>query len=562
MLQLGKVPLFISFLTLFSKAAGLNEFPRLDFVVARGDSYDDLKVGRQPEITKSYYDKRDDVIFNLTSRNTFYSAEIEIGGQKLSVMLDTGSSDLWLMSSDVVCVDKASLGTSSLRILKRRITGGDSPLLELRNSLKENLAKGKRDDGEITLSNGNIYLTTKTCTSFGSFNTGSSGFNVNSSAPEFYIHYADNSESDGVWGYDDVTIGGVKIPLFSFAVAELATSQVGILGIGLVNNEVTYTPLGTDVGYTYLNLPAKMKSEGIIARNAYSLFLSSDKGTVLFGALDQAKIDGNLTSFPLVNAMSNYGYSEPSRFTIVLSGISVSIGGTSIAVSGNPYAVHLDSGATYTHVSPVVFQNILTALRGTYDSSSGVGFVPCPKDLNVKMDFEFSGITFSVPLASMLFEADDMCALGILPTSGDDNVFSLGDNFLRYVYAVYDADSMEMALANVKDTSDSDLVSISAAVGTQAPKYSQTDIMTVYDTDISIQLALVYSTGKGLPGSSASSVSLQPSLGSTDSSSSKSTASGSTTSESAKSSGSTSKTSSFPFTMWLTSVLAAFFLLI
>lgn len=68
----------------------------LDFVVLRGNSYGDKGIDRKPLV------KKDDVELTVDNERLFYVAQVEIGSlkQKLEVLVDTGSSDLWVPSSN------------------------------------------------------------------------------------------------------------------------------------------------------------------------------------------------------------------------------------------------------------------------------------------------------------------------------------------------------------------------------------------------------------------------------------------------------------------------------
>ena len=86
----------------------------------------------------------------------------------------------------------------------------------------------------------------------------------------------------GDWGTDIMEMGdGTRIAGVQFGIGQQATSDEGILGIGLPTNEADTARYGQE---PYKNLPQLMADQGLIESNAYSLWLN-DLGT--FGALER-----------------------------------------------------------------------------------------------------------------------------------------------------------------------------------------------------------------------------------------------------------------------------------
>lgn len=74
---------------------------KLDFEVLHGNSKLDLGKDRKPTFVK----RADAEEMELHNEQSFYRADLKIGtlGDKVGVLVDTGSSDLWVMPPDVVC---------------------------------------------------------------------------------------------------------------------------------------------------------------------------------------------------------------------------------------------------------------------------------------------------------------------------------------------------------------------------------------------------------------------------------------------------------------------------
>lgn len=83
---------------------------KIDFKVLRGNDKRDLLASDE----RPYIMKRDSLEMELQNRQTFYLANIKIGSNEdeVEVLVDTGSSDLWVMSHDSHCKSSSS-STSS-----------------------------------------------------------------------------------------------------------------------------------------------------------------------------------------------------------------------------------------------------------------------------------------------------------------------------------------------------------------------------------------------------------------------------------------------------------------
>lgn len=212
----------------------------------------------------------------LTSQNyVFYSADISLGtpAQKFTVLVDTGSSDLWVYSKDNTkdCSNNACQAT------------------------------GQYDSAA------------------------SSSYKFVSS--DFSIQYVSGSAA-GDWVTDTITMGGASVSDFQFASASDAPGLVGVFGIGLAAGEAARTK--------YDNFPVSLQKAGIISRNVYSLFLDSidaSTGSVLFGATDSSKFSGSLETLPLTSPNAfQVAYAD-----ISVDDESVSSGGNAILDSGTSF---------------------------------------------------------------------------------------------------------------------------------------------------------------------------------------------------------------------------------
>ncbi|CAK9439936.1 uncharacterized protein LODBEIA_P40360 [Lodderomyces beijingensis] len=360
-------------------------FVSLDFNVVRKP----LKVNST--VAHSKDGKRQYVPLSLIDEGGSYASQISVGSNKQpqTVVIDTGSSDLWVVDINAECHNNV------------------------------------------------------TCKSHGTFDPKES-LTWHSLGTQFSIEYGDQSTSEGTWGKDTVGFGGISITGQQFADVNSTSVAQGILGIGLDTLQASTT--------SYPNVPVTLKNQGIISKNAYSLYLNepgSSTGTIIFGGVDHAKYYGNLI-YEEVTLLT--------RLTIALMRI-IYDGTTYDNSAGN---VLLDSGTTLSYLSPDLVNQIANR-AGAYwvQPLHGGGHYQIDCDANLPGDFVFNfalGAKISVPSSELIYKNDDgKCLFGLQPESGGE---VLGDNFLRHAYLLYDLDDLTVGIAQVKYTSESNISAV------------------------------------------------------------------------------------------------------
>ncbi|OOQ91490.1 putative aspartic-type endopeptidase opsB [Penicillium brasilianum] len=337
----------------------------------------------------------------LDNEETLYFSNITLGTpeQSLRLVLDTGSSDLWV------------------------------------NAPNSTLCERK----------------TNPCNDSGTYDSSSSS-TYSFVSSDFNITYADGSGAAGDYASDTLTIGSATLKDFQFGIGFTSSSSEGVLGIGYPSNEVQ---VGVDGESAYANLPKAMVNKGLIKSSAYSLWLNdldASTGSILFGGVNTKKFHGTLETLPIQKVGGGY-----SEFIIALTDVTLtnSSGTTNYSSSALPAAVLLDSGSSLTYLPDQIVAGIFNDLEVTYDSSSGVGYLPCSQSSNnVNVSYTFSSPTINVAMSELLLDVGDYffndgeraCAFGIVPAG--DSMAVLGDTFLRSAYVVYDLANNEISLAN------------------------------------------------------------------------------------------------------------------
>nr|BAE91902.1 Yapsin1 [Ogataea minuta] len=548
-----------------SKANSSPGYLRMEAEIYRGHSFETSQRGGRPYMLEKRAEDGS-VLMELQNNQSFYKVELEVGSdkQKIGVLVDTGSSDLWIMNQNNSYCESSS-SSSKMRERKGRKLS-DLRNLNLDVSEKNVKAVGAAETETMTLSVGEglfSWFETQTdgsggetetasgdsseatidCSVYGTFDPSSSD-TFKSNGTEFSISYADDSFAKGTWGTDDVTFNGVTVDQLSMAIADETNSSMGVLGIGLKGLETTYSGDVTNA-YTYENLPYKMQSQGLISKPVYSVYLNdseSSAASILFGAVDHDKYTGTLTLLPIINTAESLGYSTPVRLEVTLSKLYTgsSSNKTAVSIASGAAAALLDTGTTLTYVPSDIISTIVDQYGFQYSSSVGTYVAKCDSLDDAEIVFDFQGTKIWVPFSSFAVSLttnggsqSSYCALGLMD-SGDDT-FTLGDSFLNNVYFVADLENLQIAIApaNLDSTSE--------------------DIEVVSDSGIpSAKSASAYSSSWGASGSAvASSLSVQTGAetvtstdAGSDSTGSASGSSGSASSSSSKSSASSSSGSS------------------
>lgn len=97
---------------------------KIDFEVLRGNDKRDLSLSDE----RPYFVKRDSSEIELQNKQTFYLANIKIGSNEdeTGVLIDTGSSDLWVMAHDINCVKSSPSSTSTPTTISTSSTSSTS----------------------------------------------------------------------------------------------------------------------------------------------------------------------------------------------------------------------------------------------------------------------------------------------------------------------------------------------------------------------------------------------------------------------------------------------------
>ncbi|KAJ4305954.1 hypothetical protein N0V88_000744 [Collariella sp. IMI 366227] len=288
-------------------------------------------------------------------QGTRYAVEIEVGtpGQKMEIILDTGSPDTWI-----------------------------NPVCETANVPEDCFAAARFDASK-----------SKT---------------LNSTGVQDILRYGiGNATIEYV--YETVSIGSATISNQIIGVASESHSiPLGILGMS--------PPLTGENEYPYI-LDTMVDQGLIKSRAFTLDLRGVDNptGALIFGGIDTGKYIGTLAKLPMLTPEQTPVGAD--RYYVTMTGIGLTLDTGEVVQSDVTVPVFLDSGSTFSHLPTVIVQAIAGSFaESEYDPESGYYFVPCDvTDIDATIDFYFSKKVIRVPLNDFIWQVEQYCILGVLP---------------------------------------------------------------------------------------------------------------------------------------------------
>ncbi|KAI9716495.1 MAG: hypothetical protein M1828_007655 [Chrysothrix sp. TS-e1954] len=278
------------------------------------------------------------------------------------------------------------------------------------------------------------------------FDSSKSSTFKNMSGSSWQIQYGDSSTASGTVGTDKVDVGGLVIKDQAIELAKTISTQFlqgagdGLLGLAWSNiNTVQPKPVQTPVDnmITQDDIP---KSQEL-----FTAYLGSwrdanepDKGQSFytFGFIDQDV----LTQAKATASDIHYTPVDNSQGFWQFPSTKASINGTSIALSNNTAIA--DTGTTLALVSDQVVEAVYKAIPGAKYDSTQQGYVFPTKTTADKLPIvqvDIGGKLFTIQKEDLAFaDAGNGMTYGGIQSRGDMDLDILGDVFLKGVYAIFD----------------------------------------------------------------------------------------------------------------------------
>lgn len=415
---------------------------------------------------------------DILNRGSFIGIKADVGNppQEVELLLDTGSSSTWIMSTEnPYCVDPVV--SSNIR---------SSDLLET----------------ELIHSKSPVQMASQPCYKYGVFDKKISE-NFNETKEEFHVKYFDKTMADGFWSKDDFRIGdNYNLSDFEFGLGLSSNSSMGVLGLSIPDFKVKKGM----IEYDHDNFLMKLHKDGFISRRVFSLWPNEQQsigGKILFGAVDYAKFEPPLITMKMINSENPGNYIE--RFELMLTDIglhkndsedTLSLFDRSESYKGHYTGALIDSGAGFNFLPTELFDELTSQLNYIKIEPTNQYLVECidgDDDSDISLSFKFASTTFTIPFRNFLSpkpsfynkysntkspNGKDYCLLNIMEQ--ENNYTILGQSFLRSVYTVFDMDKMEISMAPVTYTNRSEIIEINL----------WTPIISTPDGDVAEELRL------------------------------------------------------------------------
>ncbi|XP_067432690.1 pepsin A-like [Thunnus thynnus] len=289
------------------------------------------------------------------------------------------------------------------------------------------------DSGSSNLWVPSVYCNSAACNNHDKFNPSqSSTYRRNGRA--LRIQYGTGSMT-GFLGYDTVTVGGLAVrnQIFGLSESEAPFMQHmradGILGLA-------YPRLSASGATPVFD---NMMKEGLVNQDIFSVYLSSHSAqgsVVTFGGTDPNHYTGPITWIPLSNEL---------YWQITVD--SVTVNGQVVACSGGCQAI-VDTGTSLI-VGPQSSISNINSFVGA-SSQNGDYIVNC-NNIGQMPDvvFHIQGQEFTIPASGYVRQSRYFgCRTGF--GNGGDNLWILGDVFIRQYYSIFSRAQNMVGLAKAK----------------------------------------------------------------------------------------------------------------
>lgn len=366
-----------------------------------------------------------------------FLAPVTVGGQNFTTVIDTGSSDPWLVTSNFACYDLY----------------GDP-------------------EAQSYCGFGTPYNSSK-----------SSTYSVLANE-NFNISYADGETLTGAMGYESFTMGGITVPKQEFGLVNHAAWQGDGYSSGLIGfayrtltsaysgtdptkdtggQALLYNPLFVNM-YTNQGVPPLFSMA--INRDPYNI---NDGGVLALGGIPNIPYSPGFATTPIIGigVNSTSGQTVYEFYTIVIDGFAISSDpstqfNTQAAnlnkarknLVGNGTQVIVDSGTSLLYAdNTTVAAAAARAFSppGWWDDNYGIYFVNCSATPPAQFGVTVAGKIFYVNGVDMiLYSGQDpttgqpQCISGIQASSG---LTILGDVWMKSVLCVFDLGAEVMRFA-------------------------------------------------------------------------------------------------------------------
>nr|AWJ68100.1 pepsinogen A2 [Lateolabrax maculatus] len=287
------------------------------------------------------------------------------------------------------------------------------------------------DTGSSNLWIPSVYCSSQACENHKRFNPQQSSTFKWGNQP-LSIQYGTGSMT-GYLAIDTVEVGGISVANQVFGISHSEAPFMahmaadGILGLA-------FQSIASD---NVVPVFDNMVSQGLVSQNLFSVYLSSNSeqgSEVVFGGVDSSHYTGQISWIPLTSA---------TYYQIKMD--SVTINGQTVACAGGCQAI-IDTGTSLI-VGPTGDINNMNSWVGASTNQYGEATVNCQNIGNMPdVTFTLNGNAFTVPASAYVSQSYYGCSTGF-GQGGSQQLWILGDVFIREYYAIFDVGSHYVGLA-------------------------------------------------------------------------------------------------------------------
>ncbi|XP_034733635.1 pepsin A-like [Etheostoma cragini] len=287
------------------------------------------------------------------------------------------------------------------------------------------------DTGSSNLWVPSVYCSSQACQNHNKFNPQqSSTFKWGSES--LSIQYGTGSMT-GHLAIDTVEVGGISVANQVFGVSQTeAPFMANMVADGILG--LAFQAIASD---NVVPVFDNMVNEGLVSQAMFSVYLSSqsEQGSeVVFGGVDSSHYTGQITWIPLSSA---------TYWQIAMD--SVTINGQTVACSGGCQAI-IDTGTSLI-VGPTSDINNMNSWVGASTDQYGDATVSCQNIGSMpEVTFTLNGNAFTIPASAYVSQSSYGCSTGF-GQGGSDQLWILGDVFIREYYAIFDSQAKQIGLA-------------------------------------------------------------------------------------------------------------------
>ncbi|KAG5282132.1 hypothetical protein AALO_G00052580 [Alosa alosa] len=288
------------------------------------------------------------------------------------------------------------------------------------------------DTGSSNLWVPSVYCNSAACNNHRQFNPDISS-TYQGTQQSLRIRYGTGSMT-GILGYDTLEVGGITVSNQIFGLSESEAQFMehmepdGILGLAF--------PSIASAGATPVF--DNMMRQGLVSQDLFSVYLSGDSesgSVVLFGEIDSQFYTGSFTWVPLTSET----YWQIELDSITING--------NVACADGCQAI-VDTGTSLI-VGPSSDISNMNAWVGATTDQYGDALVSCENIENMpEVTFNINGHAFTLPASAYVFQRNSGCTAGF-GNGGTQQLWILGDVFIRQFYTIFDRHNNMVAFASV-----------------------------------------------------------------------------------------------------------------